>query len=182
MSRRKKLSLHYFMSINTLMLEPYMDGHRIFTRVIEDRSEFIAQDSPYGIISKTCGFYGGSLRQAIRYSQDAIGIPHKPPIIIGHEYGSPCVFFPISSPMRKDTTWFAFHGITFFEASDVPGSSIVHLANGLAVPVDVSIQSLTRQYVYSSFLIKYFEESRKSLRQQMFISDPSSVQRKYFTD
>lgn len=170
------------MSINTLVLEPYYDGHRIFTRVVEDRSEFVVQDSPYGIVTKTCGFYGGSMKQAIRYAQEAIGIPHKPPIIIGHEYGSPCVFFPVSSPMRKDTTWFAFHGITFFEPAEESAGSVVHLVNGLTVHVDVSIQTLTRQYVYSSFLIKYFDESRKSLRHQLFISDPATAQRKYFMD
>lgn len=182
MSRRRNQSIHYFISIDTLALEPHYDEHRIFTRVVEDRSEFIAQDSPYNIVAKTCGFYGGSLRQAIRYAQQAVGIPHKPPIIIGHEYGSPCVFFPVSSPMKKDTTWFAFHGITFFEAAEDNIGSLVHLVNGLVLHVDVSIQTLTRQYVYSSFLIKYFEESRKAIRQQMFISDPKTAKRKYFTD
>lgn len=167
MSKKNHQLLSYTVCSNTYALLPYIDGHRNWTRVIEDRSEFIVEESVYKIISSSCRFYRGSLESATLYSQKAIRVKHKPPVIIGEYYGSPLIFFPTHSPKNRDSVWFNFDAVELIDSEDTIKGSLVHLSNGINVPLDVSPIALRNQHSFAGSLRRFFRNSQQIHKQQM---------------
>lgn len=167
MGKRNQNPLSYTVCSNTYALMPYMDGHREGTRVIEDRSEFVVEESVYKTVTSSCSFYRGSLESATLYSQKAIRVKHKPPVIIGEYYGNPLLFFPTHSPKNKDSVWFNFDAVELVDTDESGKGSIVHLSNGVTVPLDVSPIALRNQHSFAGSLRRYFKNAQQVHKHQM---------------
>ena len=161
MGKKNQYPISYTICSNTYALLPYMDGHRLLTRVIEDRSEFLVEESVYKIVAKSCSFYRGSLASATLYAQKAIGVKHKPPIIVGEYYGNPLIFFPTHSPKNKDSIWFNFDAIDLIAADGNGRGSLVSLSNGVVVPADISPIALRNQHSFTGSLRRYFKKAQR---------------------
>jgi len=129
MGRKIYNPFSYTVCNNTYALLPHVEGSRLVTRVLEDRSEFLIEQTAYKTSTGSCSFYRGSLESATLYAQKAVGVKHKPPIIIGEYYGNPLIFFPTHSPKNKESVWFNYDAIDLIE-SDERGGSVVYLGNG----------------------------------------------------
>jgi competence protein ComK len=165
---KKNQTLSYTICSNTYALLPYTDGRRTGTRVIEDRSEFLVEESTYKIVTTSCSFYRGSIASATLYSQKAVRVKHKPPIIIGEYYGNPLIFFPTHSPKNKDAVWFNFDAVDLVESDDSErGGSIVYLSNGETVHLDVSPIALRNQHSFAGSLRRYFKRAQEMHKHQM---------------
>lgn len=167
MGKKNQQPFSYTICGNTYALLPYTEGHRTLTRVLEDRSEFVVEDSSYKTVAKSCSFYRGSLESATLYAQKAVGVKHKPPIIIGEHYGNPLIFFPTHSPKNPEAVWFNFDAIDLIESDDSGRGSIVYLGNGETVHLDVSAIALRNQHSFAGSLQRYFKKAQNMHRHQM---------------
>lgn len=167
MGRKIYNAFSYTVSNSTYALIPHIDGTRLLTRVIEDRNEFLVEQTTYKIITGSCLVYRGSLVSATLYARNAIGVKHKPPIIIGEYYGNPLIFFPTHSPKNKESVWFNYDAIDLIE-SDERGGSIIHLGNGEAVALDISAIALRNQHSFAGSLRRYFKKVQQQHKQQLF--------------
>lgn len=167
MARKNHIPYSYTICSNTYALVPYTDGHRTLTRVIEDRNDFVVEESSYKTVTRSCNFYRGSLESATLYAQKAVGVKHKPPIIIGEYYGNPLIFFPTHSPKNKDAVWFNFDAIDLIESDDSGRGSIIYLGNGETVYLDVSAIALRNQHSFAGSLRRYFKKAQNVHKHQM---------------
>lgn len=167
MGRKNQNPSSYTVCSNTYAILPYMEGQRNWTRVIEDRSEFIVEESVYKTVSSSCTFYRGSLESATLYSQKAVRVKHKPPIIIGEYYGNPLLFFPTHSPKNKESVWLNFDAVELVESDDSGKGCIVYLSNGVTVPLDVSPVALRNQHSFAGSLRRYFKNAQQVHQHQM---------------
>ena len=173
MGKKNYPSSSYIVCSNTYALIPYVDGHRTLTRVIEDRNEFVVEQPIYKIITSSCSFYRGSLESATLYSQKAVRVKHKPPVIIGEYYGNPLIFFPTHSPKNKEAVWFNFDAIDLVESDASGKGSIVYLSNGETVDLDVSPIALRNQHSFAGSLRRYFKKAQNMHKQQLvYLSRP----------
>ncbi|WP_203334250.1 competence protein ComK [Planococcus beigongshangi] len=166
MGRKIYNPFSYTISNSTYALIPHIDGTRLLTRVIEDRSEFLIEQTAYKTITGSCSFYRGSLVSATLYAQKAIGVKHKPPIIVGEYYGNPLIFFPTHSPKNKESVWFNYDAIDLIE-SDERGGCVVYLSNGQTVALDVSAIALRNQHSFAGSLRRYFKKAQNQHKQQL---------------
>lgn len=167
MGRKIRHNISYTVSNSTYALIPHIDGTRLLTRVVEDRSEFLVEQTTYKTITGSCMVYRGTLISATIYARNAIGVKHKPPVIIGEYYGNPLVFFPTHSPKNKDSVWFNYDAIDLIESDD-RGGSIVYLGNGQAIALDVSAIALRNQHSFAGSLRRYFKKVQQEQKQQLF--------------
>lgn len=167
MGKKNYPTSSYVVCSNTYALLPYVDGHRIWTHVIEDRGEFVVEESLYKIISSSCSFYRGSLESATLYSQKAVGVKHKPPVIIGEYYGEPLVFLPTHSPKNRDAVWFNYDAVDLIDSDDTGKGSTVFLSNGQHVQLDVSPIALRNQHSFAGSLRRYFKNAQDRHKHHM---------------
>ncbi len=161
MSKKNHRALSYTICANTYALLPYTDGHRIWMRVIEDRSEFVVEEAVYKTVTTSCRFYRASLESATLYAQKAVGVKHKPPIIIGEYYGNPLIFFPTHSPKNKECVWFNYDAIDLIESDSTGKGSIIYLSNSETVYLDVSPIALRNQHSFAGSLRRYFKKAQR---------------------
>lgn len=160
----------YTIYSNTYALVPYVDGERLWTRVIEDRDDFLIEDSIYRTVSRSCAFYRGSLESATLYSQKTVRAKHKPPIIIGEYYGDPLVFFPTHSPKNKEAVWLNYDAIDLVENDDNGKGTNVHFCNGEILSLDVSPVALRNQHSSAGSLQRYFRNAQKRHHQMSYVA------------
>ena len=157
----KVLKAPYYVSFDTFVLEPYVYDDEIITRVIERRQEFLVKEKPLQIVKNSINLYGGSFKQATHYAKQVIGNYHKTPIIVAHDYGIPYIFIPTLSPNSDHNVWIASHSIDNYSA--VPQGCMVYLENNQAVKVNVSFNTIARQYSFANTLGKRFDKVRRHL-------------------
>jgi competence protein ComK len=159
--KKPNLSSKYHVSFDTFILQPVKKGNKIETRVMERDGELTVPRKPHHIISKSCIYYGGSLQNATNSTTDTIGIRHKIPIIVAHDYGMPCIFLPTMSPSSEQNVWLAFHAINYFLPDDM--GCVVHFENGQSILLNISVATMQRQYSYAALLSKNFVYRQKQL-------------------
>ncbi|MEK3935530.1 competence protein ComK [Sporosarcina sp. FSL W7-1349] len=157
----EKQSANYVVSFDTFVLQPVKDGKKVGTRIIERYRETIVPRKPIHVVRSSCDYYGGSLQSSTSTAKLKLGRHHKTPIIIAHDYGRPYIFLPTLSPQADQNVWISYHAIDYFEAEKT--GTKVHLENGKFVKVDISANTMYRQYTFAGFLEKDFLKRQKQL-------------------
>ncbi|MEK3976273.1 competence protein ComK [Psychrobacillus sp. FSL K6-2684] len=164
------------MSFETASLQPLVVNNKVYTKVINFSGEsFIVSKKPYEIVRYSCAFYGSSFQHAVNLSRETIGNYFKLPIVLAHDYGSPCILLPILSPKSDLNIWFSFQAIEAFYPTQ-KGSTIV-LPNGDTIDVPVSTNTISRQIAYSNILSTHFLKRMSHLLNHGFITSRHAVRK-----
>ncbi|WP_040224732.1 competence protein ComK [Bhargavaea cecembensis] len=162
----KKLSSPYFITFDTLSLEPTKVDGKPYTIVTEKKEQFLLERRPLYNLKKSCELYGTTLRQAVQTSSRLIGNHHKVPVLIVQDLGMPCILMPTLSPQSEANIWIALHGVDDYWG-DSAGCEI-RLENGNIIETDVSVQTMNRQYALACRLDKKFSRMQYFLRHPGF--------------
>ncbi|EMR05598.1 Genetic competence transcription factor [Bhargavaea cecembensis DSE10] len=158
----KRLASPYYISFDTLALEPKVIDGKVCTVVTEKKDKLLLDNRPLNNLKRACEMYGTTLRQAIQISSKLIGNHHKVPVLIVQDMGMPCIFLPTLSPQSENNVWIGLHGIEDYWGDS--SSCEVLLENGDTIRVNVSIQTMNRQYALACRLDKKFSRMQYYLR------------------
>ncbi|WP_017379196.1 competence protein ComK [Paenisporosarcina sp. TG-14] len=162
MDKNCSAASNYLVSFNTIALVPIRIENKLYTRVIENHTEFLVKMKPSSIIKKSLIYYGNSYKLATFYSREVIGRVHKPPLLISHDYGVPLIMFPTLSGESEGSIWFSSSAIDFF-TFDSHNRCLVHFTNSFVLPVNVSQSTMCRQHTFSHFLTRGFQKKRTKI-------------------
>lgn len=96
---------NYEINKNTVAL--YAMGEK--TRVYEEDTNFIVNQSANKIMEESCRYFGSSLEGRKNGTKNLIGVSYKAPIIV--EESCNIIFFPTSSPRLSDCSWIRLSSI-----------------------------------------------------------------------
>lgn len=162
MKEKEKLKQKsYTASFDTFVLQPILQENRMSTRVIERNQLLVIPNKASHIISKTCTYYGKSLKTATNSSKFVLHKSHKLPIVVAHDYGIPLIFLPTMSYTSEQNVWIAWHAIENLQGDDM--GCTIYLANNYSIRVNVSEQTLYRQYTLGSILERNFRKKQRQL-------------------
>ncbi|QBP40467.1 competence protein ComK [Paenisporosarcina antarctica] len=156
MDKNCSAASNYLVSFNTIALVPIRIENKLYTRVLENHTEFLVKMKPSSIIKKSLIFYGNTFKQATFFSREAIGRVHKTPLLISRDYGVPLVMFPTLSAESEGNIWISFSAVKWFSL-DSHKQCLVHFTNSIVLPVNVSRSTMYRQYSLSHFLADEFQ-------------------------
>lgn len=162
MDKNCSAASNYLVSFNTIALVPIRMEYKLYTRVIENHTEFLVKMKPSSIIKKSLIYYGNSYKLATFYSREAIGRIHKPPLLISHDYGVPLIMFPTLSAESEGNIWISSSAIDYFSL-DSHKKCLVHFTNSSILPVNVSLSTMCRQHTFSHFLTRGFQKKRNKI-------------------
>lgn len=149
----------FVISFETAVLESIRVQNKVYTKVtLNSGEEFVVNIKPYDIIKKSCSHYGTIIKLIKKNSRDAIGNHYKLPLVISHDYGIPCIFFPTLSEKSDFNVWFALEAVQSYSRSDDGGCSVV-LKNGKVITVSSSPATITTQ-LSKSFTLKNIHQSK----------------------
>ncbi|TQR10644.1 hypothetical protein FG382_16340 [Psychrobacillus lasiicapitis] len=147
----KKDEKPFLVTFDTAVLQPVVINNKVFTKAISHSGESkIIGKKPYDVVRYSCSHYGSTIQQSTKLSKEAIGNYLKLPILIAHDFGSPCILIPILSPKSDLNVWFSLRAIESFYPSE-DGSTIV-LSNGQTIQVPSSPQTISRQVGFANIL------------------------------
>ncbi|WP_075619855.1 competence protein ComK [Paenisporosarcina indica] len=159
----------YFVSFNTIALVPIWIENKLYTRVIENHTEFIVKMKPNTIIKKSLIFYGNSFKHATLFSRESIGRLHKLPLMISHDFGIPLIMIPTLSPESDGNIWVSFSAIDRYSIN-ARNECVVHFTNSQELPVNVSHSTMCRQFAHSYFLTNHFQKTREKINHPYSLS------------
>lgn len=153
----------YHLSFDTLMLQPKLEGTKIFTKVIEQTRTLTVPKKPIHIVTSSCDFYGSSYTTAMSTSRRLFGDhKQKAPFLLATAFGIPFIFIPTLSPSSDQNVWISYHAIDFYE-TDGLGTSIT-LENGQKYKLDISVPTMNRQYALAKLLERDFLKRQRNFR------------------
>jgi len=162
MDKKFTATSNYTVSFNTIALVPIWIENKLYTRVIENHTEFLVKMRPSAIIKKSLAFYGNSYKQATFFSRQSLGRLHKLPLMISHDFGVPLIMMPTLSAESEGSIWISFSSIDLYSINS-HNQCVVHFTNSQALPVNVSHSTMCRQFVLSQFLSKHFQKTREKI-------------------
>lgn len=166
MSKRLNVVDSYHISFNTYLIEPIVHGDVIYSRVYDKSGIVTVSRKPIYIIRKSCILMGTNYRMARLLSKRFFGNEkHKVPIIISHDYGMPCVFFPLLSPTSPNNVWVGLHAI--INIRRLKDSTEVTLKDGRELVLNLNYSSFCTQYVSASMLQKFGTNQRLILKNEV---------------
>jgi len=152
----------YYVSFNTIALVPVWMENKLYTRVIENHTEFLVKMKPSTIIKKSLVFYGNSYKHATLFSRESIGRLHKLPLMISHDFGIPLIMMPTLSAESDSNIWISFSAVERYSLNS-HSECLVHFTNSQELPVNVSYSTMCRQFVLSHFLTNHFQKMREKI-------------------
>lgn len=162
MDKKISTASNYFISFNTIALVPVWIENKLYTRVIENHTEFLVRMKPSTIVKKSITFYGNSYKHATFFSRESIGHLHKLPLMISHDFGVPLIMMPTLSPESEGTIWISFSAIERYSLN-THNQCVVHFTNSQVLSVNVSYSTMCRQFVLSHFLTNHFQKTRDQM-------------------
>lgn len=155
----------YILSKNTYLVESIKHEDKLFSRVYDKTGEIIVRRKPLKLIRDTCKMMGGNYNSARSYSKSFFGNEkHKLPIIVSHNYGIPCVFFPLYSPTSPNNVWVGLHAIINIRKKN--NTTVITLKDDREITLFVNYSSFCSQYVCATMLHKHFLNQRLILEQE----------------
>lgn len=118
------------------------------TKVIEEDSSFLVNNSCMKIIEESCEFFGSSFIGRQKGTKSLIGINYKSPIII--EESKNIIYFPTTSPRLKECSWFSLNHIKSYESKE--GKTLIFFENGEKLVVNISYGSFDNQFLRAAKL------------------------------
>ncbi|MER2006946.1 MAG: competence protein ComK [Psychrobacillus sp.] len=165
------------MSFETALLQPSVVNNKVYTKVTNFSGETsMVSKKPYEIVRYSCSFYGSSFQHAVNLSRETIGNYFKLPIILAHDFGSPCIWIPVLSPKSDLNIWFSYQAIETFYPNK-KGSTVV-LSNGDAIDVPVSPNTMNRQVAYANILSTQFLKRMSHLLNNGYATSRQASMRK----
>ena len=162
MEKKVTAASNYFVSFNTIALVPMWIDNHLYTRVIENHTEFLVKMKPSTIIKKSLLFYGTSYKQATFFSRESIGHLHKLPLLISHDFGIPLIMMPTLSAESEGSIWISYSAVDRYSLNS-HNNCLVHFTNSQVLPVNVSYTTMCRQFVLSHFLTNHFQKTREKI-------------------
>ncbi len=135
------------------------------SKVIEQGTEYIVENSTLEILEHSCEYFGSSLEGRKEGTRKLLGITHKSPLII--EESRQIIFFPTASPEKTDCIWVNLEKVDKYYGLEEKRSAIV-FKNGDILEFDVSIGSLTNQILRATRL-KYVLDERIGQKKDNYI-------------
>lgn len=169
----------YEINSETLMIEPYIVGDKVFSNVLELDCEFIVEKSPLKIIDHTCKYFGSSFVGRMKGSQSLLKIHHKVPVSIDYHMG--LFMFPTASPHREDCIWLSMDSIVDIGKLDF-NCSLISFRNRRMKKVSVSSSIIHNQMLRTAMLknklAQNFEELSRTEKKPLIdelISEKSGI-------
>lgn len=170
----------YYLSFDTLMLQPKIDGNKVFTRVIERNRTLTVLKKSIHIVTSSCNFYGSSYTTVMNTSKRLFGDnKQKAPFLLTNGFGIPFIFIPTLSPTSDQNVWISYHAIDFY-AADGLGISVT-LENGMKYKLDISVPTMNRQYALAKLLERDFMKRQRSYDRTSFLFPPTDPPTDYPT-
>ncbi|MFS0688554.1 competence protein ComK [Sporosarcina sp. 179-K 8C2 HS] len=162
----------YYISHDTLMLQPKEEGNKIFTRVIERDKIVIVPKKPLHIMTGSCTYYGSSYATVMSTARRLFGDnKQKAPFLLANAFGIPFIFIPTLSPSADQNVWLSYHAIDFYEADGL-GTSVT-LENGKKYKLDISVPTMNRQYALAKLLERDFLKRQRNYGRTSFLFPPN---------
>ncbi|ANB57782.1 comK family protein [Anoxybacillus sp. B7M1] len=161
----------FIVSRYTMVILPHHFHDHHYTKVIEEDGEYIVKMKPIEIISRSCYYYGSSLKGRKEGTKEIIGITHKPPIAI--EPLNEIYVFPTTSPNDIRCVWISHMHVLEYEPSR-GDTTTVYFKNDKSVCLDISYYSFVNQlYRTAQLRTKLSErmEARERKMQYLFRMD-----------
>ncbi|MEH7108318.1 MULTISPECIES: competence protein ComK [Bacillaceae] len=149
MNNLKQQIKEYEVHSSTMYLAPMKYGSKIFTRIVETDSEFLAPFKPLEIIKRSCEYFGVDYESRKKGTRQLIGYNRKIPITI--EPTNRLFFFPTSSPNHPDCIWFSHEHIEKFERI-APNQTFITFRNEQSFQFPVPISTIEGQMLRTSYL------------------------------
>ena len=158
----------YHVSFNTYLIEPLIHGDKLYSRVYDKNGEMVVSRKPIYIIRKSCVLMGSNYKTARTVSKRFFGDEkHKLPIIISHDYGMPCVFFPLLSPTSPNNVWVGLHAI--INIRRFKDCTEITLKDGRELILNFNYSSFCTQYVCATMLNKFGTHQRLILQNDLSV-------------
>lgn len=159
----------FLISFETAVLQPIRINNKVYTKVTNISGKtMIISKKPYNIVRQSCAYYGSSFQHAKNLSRETLGNYLKLPIIVAHDYGSPCILIPLLSPKSDLNVWFSLKAIEGFNASE--NGCLVLLTNGQTITVDSSANTISKQIGFANLLHIHFLKRMSSLSHDGFLT------------
>lgn len=145
--------MNYEITYDTQVIIPLKNNK---SRVIENKDEYIIDNSVINIMEHSCEYFGSSFEGRKEGTKKLLGITHKSPIIV--EESRKIIFFPTTSPDKEECIWINLEKIDkYFETGKK--QSAIQFKNGEILNFDISYGSLSNQILRATRL-KYILEER----------------------
>lgn len=135
----------YEINLSTLAIIPLNNK---MCKIIEEKDEFLVNESAFSIIDKSCKFFGSSYSGRFEGTKHLTGISYKSPIII--EETKNIIFFPTSSPRIVDCSWISLNNILTYK--NVSGKTMLEFSNGYNLKLDISYNIVENQILRATRL------------------------------
>ncbi len=150
--------MNYEINNDTQMIIPFGKNT---SKIIEQEDEYIIKNNALSIMEHSCEYFGSSFEGRKEGTKKLLGITHKSPIIV--EESRKIIFFPTTSPDKKDCIWINLDKIEKYYKNGSKNSTIL-FKNGKIHNFNISIGSLTNQILRATRL-KYILEDRIALKE-----------------
>lgn len=114
-----------------------------------DNSKIICEDdifyinmNPNKIIDNSCQYFGSSYQGRLFGTKKMINVAIKAPIII--EESKEIIFFPTSSPRKKNCSWISFNNIKNYIKKDSK-STVIEFKNSKKIELPISYHIIENQ-------------------------------------
>lgn len=135
------------------------------SKIIENGEEYVVNNNSTKILEHSCEYFGSSLEGRREGTKKLLGITHKSPIIV--EESRKLIFFPTTSPERKDCSWVNLNKIEkYYKTGN--SKSAIQFKDGSTIEFNISYGSLSNQ-IYRATRLKYILEERITQKEDNII-------------
>ncbi|WP_405103269.1 competence protein ComK [Oceanobacillus sp. FSL H7-0719] len=142
MEKQLFTSAHEITPLTMAIISSRDEGGKSISYILEEKIEYISNNSPSKLIDEACKFFGSSLKGRQEGTRDVCGLTHKVPVSIDPASGM--YFFPTYSPTSPKCSWIAHSHVDRISRTD-EGRTEILFKNGKEVNLDVSYGSILNQ-------------------------------------
>ncbi len=148
----------YEINNKTLALKP-KDKQTV---VYEDKNTFVVDDTVNQIMEESCNYYGSTLEGRKEGASKLLKINYKVPIVI--EDVNNIIFFPTSSPRKKECIWISLNNIKDYYQKN--GMIVIVFNNNKKIKVKESYKVIDTQILKATRLGCLIQERIKKNRKK----------------
>lgn len=119
------------------------------SKILEDKGEYIIENTPYEILDYSCRYFGSSYEGRKEGTKTILNINYKVPIIV--ENSRNLIFFPTNSPTSEDCMWISLKNIKKIEEEKF-NSTKIEFNNGVNITIPISKRTIENQILRASRL------------------------------
>lgn len=119
------------------------------SKVLEDRGEYIIENTPFEILDYSCKYFGSSYEGRKEGTKAILNVNYKVPIIV--ENSRNLIFFPTNSPTSEDCMWISLRNIKRISEEEF-NSTKIEFNNGVELIIPISKRTIENQVLRASRL------------------------------